>query len=151
MFAWIIAKMLWPCITAGLDMTYEYLYCIEAQTGNWSTKRGRRKDDNWLWVGTMLTSNYPPQTQFLAQDWLHRLITSIVSSKQPCLGFSLLFWGTTHKISFDYLTIILNNARVTIDLRQTSNLQNIPWRMQGFSRVRFTWKIVRLSEIVFVN
>jgi len=39
----------------------------------------------------------------------------------------------------------VDNARVAIDLRRTSNLQNIQQRMQGFSRVRFTWKIVTSS------
>ena len=50
-----------------------------------------------------------------------------------------------------YLTIILrlsyDNGKVSIDLRRTSNIQNIPRRTQGFSRVRFAWKIVRSSEV----
>ena len=54
-----------------------------------------------------------------------------------------------------YLTTILrlsyDNAKVTIDLRQTSNLQNILRRTQGFSYVQLTCKIVRSSKIVFVN
>ena len=45
-----------------------------------------------------------------------------------------------------YLTTILrlsyDNAKVTIDLRRTSNLQNILRRTQGFSSVQFTCKIV---------
>jgi len=44
-----------------------------------------------------------------------------------------------------------DNAKVTIDLRRTSNLQNILRRTQGFSYVQFTCKIVRSSKIVFVN
>ena len=45
-----------------------------------------------------------------------------------------------------------DNARVTIDLRRTSNSPpDIPRRMQGFSRVRLTWKIVRSCATVFVN
>jgi len=54
-----------------------------------------------------------------------------------------------------YLTTILrlsyDNAKVTSDLRRTSSLPNILWRTQGFSWVRVTCKIVRLSEIMFVN
>ena len=54
-----------------------------------------------------------------------------------------------------YLTTILrlsyDNAKVTIDLRRTSNLQDISRRTQGFSCVRFTCKVVRSSERVFVN
>jgi len=44
-----------------------------------------------------------------------------------------------------------DNAKVTIDLRRTSDLQNILRVTQGFSRILFTCKIVRSSEIVFVN
>ena len=56
-----------------------------------------------------------------------------------------------------YLTTIIrlsyNNAKVTIDLRRTSNLQNILRRTQGFgfSSIRFTCKIVRSSETVFIK
>ena len=54
-----------------------------------------------------------------------------------------------------YLTTILrlsyDNAKVTIDLRQTSHSQNILRRTQGLSQVQFTCKIVRSSEIVFVH
>jgi len=39
-----------------------------------------------------------------------------------------------------------DNSKVTIDLRRTSNLQNISQRMLGFSWVGSTCKIVRLSE-----
>jgi len=49
------------------------------------------------------------------------------------------------------LQLSYDNAKVTIELRRTSNLQNILRRTQGFSWVRFTCKIVRSSEIVFVN
>ena len=55
----------------------------------------------------------------------------------------------------DYLTTILrlsyDNSKVTVDLRQTSNLQNILRRTRGFSWVRVTCRIVRSSELVFVN
>jgi len=54
-----------------------------------------------------------------------------------------------------YLTTILrlsyDNAKVTIDLRQTSHSQNILRRTQGFSQVHFTCKRVKSSEIVFVH
>jgi len=54
-----------------------------------------------------------------------------------------------------YLMTILrlsyDNAKVMIDLRRTSSLQNILRREQGFSHVRFTCKIVRSSETVFAN
>ena len=54
-----------------------------------------------------------------------------------------------------YLTTIsrlsYDNAKVTIDLRWTSKVQNILRRTQGFSYVQFTCKIVRSSKIVFVN
>jgi len=49
------------------------------------------------------------------------------------------------------LRLFYDNAKVTVDLRRTSKLPNILQRMQGFSWVRFTCKIVRLPEIVFVN
>ena len=41
------------------------------------------------------------------------------------------------------------NAKVTINLRLTTNLQNILQWMESFSRVRFTCKIVISLEIVF--
>jgi len=44
-----------------------------------------------------------------------------------------------------------DNAKVTIDVRQTSHSQNIQRRTQGFSQVQFTCKIVKSSEIVFVH
>jgi len=44
-----------------------------------------------------------------------------------------------------------NNAKVTIDLRQAANLQNILRRTQDFSEAQFTCSIGRSSEIVFVN
>jgi len=54
-----------------------------------------------------------------------------------------------------YLTTILrlsyDNAKVTIDLRRTSNLQNVLRRTLGFSEARFTRKVVRSSETVFAN
>ena len=57
-----------------------------------------------------------------------------------------------------YLTTILRlsydtgNAKVTIDLRRTSHSQkNILRRTQGFSRIQFTCKIVKSSEIAFVH
>jgi len=54
-----------------------------------------------------------------------------------------------------YLTTILqlsyDNAKVTIDLRRTSNLQNVLRRTRGFSEARFTCKVVRSSETVFAN
>ena len=54
-----------------------------------------------------------------------------------------------------YLTIILwlfyDNSKATIDSPWTSNWRNISRRTQGFSRGRFTWKIVRSTGTVFVN
>jgi len=54
-----------------------------------------------------------------------------------------------------YLTTIFRlsygNAKVTIDLRRTSNLQNILRRAQGFFQVRFNLQVVRSSETVFAN
>ena len=45
----------------------------------------------------------------------------------------------------EYLTTILrlsyDNAKVTIDVRRTSNLQNVLRRTRGFSEARFTCKI----------
>jgi len=49
------------------------------------------------------------------------------------------------------LRLSYDNAEVTVDLRRTSNLQNILRRTRGFSWVGFTCKIVRASEIVFEN
>jgi len=49
------------------------------------------------------------------------------------------------------LRLSYDNAKVTIDLRRTSNLQNILRRPQGFSYVRFTCKVVRSSATVFAN
>ena len=43
-----------------------------------------------------------------------------------------------------------DSAKATIDLRRTSNLQNIVRSAPSFSWVRFTRKIVRRSETVFV-
>ena len=49
-----------------------------------------------------------------------------------------------------YLTTILrlyyDNAKVTIDLRQASNLLNILRRMQGFYSVRFTRKNRKIAS-----
>jgi len=54
-----------------------------------------------------------------------------------------------------YLTTILrlsyDNAKIAIDLRRPSNLPNILQRIQGFSWVRFTCKIVRSTEIVIAK
>jgi len=44
------------------------------------------------------------------------------------------------------LRLSYDNAKVAIDLRRTSNLQNILRRTQGFSYVQFTCKIVRSSK-----
>ena len=70
----------------------------------------------------------------------------------PPISFSAYGPGTRFT---KYLTTILrlsyDNAKVTIDLRRTSNLQNILRRAQGFSYVRFTCKVVRSSETVFAN
>jgi len=53
-----------------------------------------------------------------------------------------------------YLATVLqlsyDNAKVTIDLRRTSDLPNISQRTQGFSCERSTCKIVGSSEIVFI-
>ena len=49
------------------------------------------------------------------------------------------------------LRLSYDNAKVTIDLRRTSYLQNIPRRAQGFSLVRFTCKVVRSSETVLAK
>jgi len=58
-------------------------------------------------------------------------------------------WFTKYLMTI--LLLSYDNAKVTIDLRRTSNLQNILQEKQGFSYVRFICKIVRLSEIIFVN
>jgi len=54
-----------------------------------------------------------------------------------------------------YLTAILrlsyDNAKVTIDLRRTSNLQNVLRRTRRFSEARFTCNVVRSCETVFAN
>ena len=50
--------------------------------------------------------------------------------------------------SYDYLTI-MPKLRSTYDRRLIQ--KNILRRTQGFSQVQFTCKIVRSSEIVFVN
>jgi len=55
-----------------------------------------------------------------------------------------------------YLTTMIlrlpcDNAKVTIDLRRTSNLKKNLRRTRGFSRVQFTCKIIRSSETVFVD
>ena len=49
------------------------------------------------------------------------------------------------------LRLSYDNAEVTIDLPQSSNLQNILRRAQGFYWVHFACEIVKLSEIIFVN
>ena len=54
-----------------------------------------------------------------------------------------------------YLKTILrlsyDNAKVTIDLRRTSNLQNISRERKAFLGYDFTCSVVRSSETVFVN
>ena len=47
--------------------------------------------------------------------------------------------GPVYKLSY-------NNAKVTVDLQRTSNLQNMLQWMEGFSYVRFMCKIVISSE-----
>ena len=76
-------------------------------------------------------------------------------------NLSPLLWVTNHlccsliyKMSYNNLTIRRlsnNNVKVTFDLRWMSNLQNILRRSQGFPYVQFTCKIVRSSEMAFVN
>ena len=60
------------------------------------------------------------------------------------------FWPPGARFT-KYLTIVLwlsyDNAKVTIDLRRTYNLQNISRRTHGFAFVQITCKIVRSSEI----
>ena len=62
-----------------------------------------------------------------------------------------ILWGPIYKISYDNLMIILRWCQSYGRLATDVNLQNISRRTLGFSRERFTWKIVRLSEIAFVN
>jgi len=104
------------------------------------------------------------------RHWTPRLVTREISSAVPtphtsdsqntrkinamtkcaalvsefCNRSELQTWGPIYKISYD-------NAKVTIDLRQTSHSQNILRRMQGFSRIQFACKLVKSSEIAFVN
>ena len=52
--------------------------------------------------------------------------------------------GPVYKLSY-------NNAKVTVDLQRTSNLQNMLQWMEGFSYVRFMCKIVISSETVHVS
>ena len=54
------------------------------------------------------------------------------------------YLSTNLRLSYD-------NAKVMIDLRWTSNLLSISRRMEGFSQVRLTCRIIVLSEIVFIN
>jgi len=69
-------------------------------------------------------------------------ITSCTAHIAAALGGSLsarafraspIFLGPIYNISYDDLTIILRSAKVTIDLRRTSNLSSILRRTQGFS------------------
>jgi len=46
---------------------------------------------------------------------------------------SLQYWSLIYKTCYD-------NAKVTIDLQRTPNLQNILRRVQGFSWVHFAYK-----------
>ena len=67
--------------------------------------------------------------------------------------FNSPFYGTT-RVSWYWRNILRQsyaNAKVTINLRQMSNLHNILRWTQGFSRIHFTCKIVKSSETVFVN
>jgi len=87
-------------------------------------------------------------SQTLISQVRHRLFLSPALLQLLPFPFNSCFWGEPrgliYKISYD-------NVKVTIDLRRTSNLQNILQRAQDFSWVQFTCKIVRSFEIVFVN
>ena len=89
----------------------------------------------------------------LVSSYIHRcFITFVTSLRFVNLPWSLdVTWARFTKYLTTILRLCYDNARVTIDLRRTSDLQNIPRRMQGFSRVRFTWKIVTSSATVFAN
>ena len=87
---------------------------------------------------------------------IRRYLVRSLQLLQLAVIFSLGNVGSRPGAGFTkYLTTILwlsyDNAKVTINLRRTSNLQNILRRAQGFSQVRFTWKVVRSSETVFAN
>ena len=69
--------------------------------------------------------------------------------RNPTLGNRV--WATFTFFTFFSVLSPYDNAKVAIDLRLTSNLQNILRMTQGFSSVRFTRRIVRWSEAVFVN
>ena len=75
--------------------------------------------------------------------------------KRVCVYYLLTYHRYTGVIHGPDLQNILrqsyDNAKVTIDLRRMSSLQNILQRAQGFSHLRFTCKIVRSSETVFAN
>jgi len=90
--------------------------------------------------------------------YLCRMIAEVSNATSPFF-FHMTYTSNESKTAgtrfTKYLTTILrlsyDNAKVTIDLRRTSNLQNILRRTQGFSYVQFTCKIVRSSKIMFVN
>ena len=101
----------------------------------------------------MLTLPIRPicHTNFLAQISSRHDILLPTETVQPTALCILLtdilpgknFWGPIYEISYD-------NAKVTIDLQRKTNLQNISRRTLGFSWVRFAYKIIRSSEIVFI-
>jgi len=79
-----------------------------------------------------------------------------IVSTQDQTNDVLSFWASHPGARFTkYLTTILrlsyDNAKVAIDLRLTSNLQNVLQRTQSFSEARFNCKVVRSSETVFAN
>ena len=97
------------------------------------------------WTGWTLTMTLVMMTAPKTLSWLLLLLLLLQLPTDQTSGARFTkYLATILRLSYD-------NAKVTIDLQQTSKLQNILWRTQDFSRMQFTCKIVRSSEIVFLN
>jgi len=104
--------------------------------------------DSWtlvthFWHGAGNKSSHAVKYQIVYTVYRFRGFELRSAPSNPGARFTK-YLATILRLSYD-------NAKVTIDLRRTSNLQNIQRRAQGFSSVRFTRKVVRSSETVFAN
>ena len=112
--------------------------------------------DSWYFVHD-LSYKYTCMTSFCTVAWqlarfqlTRRIARSLGDSWASC-PLHLLLRRLLGPDLQNILRQSYDNAKITIDLPGTSNLQDILQRTQDFSMVRFTCNIVRSSEIVFVD
>ena len=92
----------------------------------------RACDTAWL---SMTSTNLPGIGQRYSDD-IYAVLLNEATTSQRCSSEARL----TYILRLSY-----HNAEVMIDLRWSSNLQNILRREQGFSNIQFTCKIIRSS------